>query len=138
MPFIKFFRRLRDSVGIGGLATMVDLVALTLLVEFGLTPEAANVPALALGAVVQFVGCRHIIFPNARTRSMRSQLLGFAGVELGGFVLNALLFHALFTITSVPYPVVRLACLFLVFVGFSFPMWHVVFARQQARPAVES
>ncbi|MFK8000579.1 MAG: GtrA family protein [Polyangiales bacterium] len=122
------FTRLMGALGIGGLATLVDLGLLLVLVEIlGLSPEAANVPALLGGAVVQFVGCRQLVFRKGK-RSVRSTLLPFAIVEVGTLLLNAFLFVALVRLLPVPYAALRLLTTFVVFVGFSFPAWHWVFA----------
>ncbi len=129
---VRSLRKFVAGLGVGGLATIVDLVALTLLVEaIGLSADQANVPALLAGAAVQFVGCRHLVF-RASDGQLSRQLLGFAGVEIATLALNGLLFHALLVLTPLPYPVVRLVGTFLVYVSFSFPMWHMVFERRQA------
>ena len=120
-------RRFVASLGVGGVATLVDLVALMVLVEaFGLSPDQANVPALLVGVAVQFVGCRHLVF-RATDGQLSKQVLGFAGVELATLALNGLLFHALLVLTPLPYPVIRLIGTFLVYVSFSYPLWHLVF-----------
>jgi len=128
-------RRFVASLGVGGAATLVDLLALTLLVELvGLSPDRANVPALLVGAAVQFIGCRHLVF-RAGDGQLSRQVLGFAGVEIATLALNGLLFHALLVLTPLPYPVIRLIGTFLVFVSFSYPMWHIVFERRGHRSA---
>lgn len=126
--FGALVKRLMSAIGIGGLATLVDLGLLVVLVElFGLSPEAANIPALLGGAVVQFVGCRELVFRKGK-RSVRSTLVPFALVEVGTLLLNAFLFIALVKLLPVPYAALRLLTTFIVFVGFSFPAWHWVFA----------
>lgn len=120
--------RLASALGIGGLATLVDLALLVVFVEFlGLTPEAANVPALLGGALVQFVGCRELVFRKGDKRSVRATLAPFILVEAGTLLLNALLFVGLIKL-PLPYAAVRLITTFVVFAGFSFPAWHWVFA----------
>lgn len=127
-PLADLLTRLMSALGIGGLATLVDLGLLVVFVELlGLSPEAANVPALLGGAVVQFVGCRELVFKQGK-RSVRSTLLPFALVEVGTLLLNAFLFVALVRLLPVPYAALRLLTTFVVFVGFSFPAWHWVFA----------
>ena len=129
--------RFVKSVLAGGVATLLDLSVLTLLVEgFGLTPSRANVPALLAGALVQFVGSRRFVF-RATEGAVSRQLAGFAAVEAGTFALNAALFHLAVTRTPLPYPVARLACQFLVYAGFSYPLWTRVFsvpAKSAATP----
>jgi putative flippase GtrA len=120
--------RFVKSLLAGGIATLIDLTTLTLLVEvFGLSPARANVPALLAGAIAQFVGSRGFVF-KATQGALAPQLAGFALVELGTFALNATSFHLAITYTPVPYPVARVLCQFLVYVGFSYPLWIKVFS----------
>ena len=133
---LSLVRRLASAIGVGGLATLMDLVALAALVEVaGLDPSAANVPALLVGACVQFVGCRKLIFRRGPQRSARSQLGPFVLVELGTLALNALFYAWLVQLQpfGAPYALLRLVSTFVVFVGFSFPAWHWVF-RPPAEP----
>lgn len=119
--------RFARGAGVGVVATVVDLLTLALLVEVAsLHPTLANVPALLVGAAVQFVGCRHVVF-GAGDGSLRRQLVGFALAEAGTLLLNALAFHALVTLTPVPYALARPLGTFLVFIGFSYPVWQRVF-----------
>ena len=125
-------KRVAGALGIGGLATLVDLALLVALVELlGVPPEAANVPALLGGAVVQFVGCRELVFRRGEKRSVRSTLGPFACVEVCTLVLNAFLFVGLVKLLPLPYALVRLLTTFVVFAGFSFPAWHWVFAPKR-------
>jgi putative flippase GtrA len=117
---------------VGLVATVVDLAVLAALVEvFALSPQLANLPALAAGAVVQFIGCRHLVFAAAEG-DLRRQITGFAATELATLALNGLSFHLLVTFTPVPYPLARPVGTFLVFILFSFPMWRLVFRRPLA------
>ncbi len=114
------------SVLIGLLATIVDLGILTFSVEaLALMPTVANVPALILGASVQFIGCRLFVF-RSRGR-LQPQIAGFIAAEAGTLTLNAILFHFVITLTPVPYAVARSLSSFLVFALFSFPAWKHVF-----------
>jgi len=125
-PF-RLLRRLVASLGVGVVATGVDLLTLFILVEVaGLAPTVANVPALLAGAAVQFLGCRHLVF-KARKGSLARQLGGFVVTELGTLALNGIAFHLLVTLTPVPYALARPLGTFLVFVGFSYPLWTRVF-----------
>ncbi|NOY92153.1 MAG: GtrA family protein [Deltaproteobacteria bacterium] len=127
-------KRLVSGVGVGGVATLVDLATLTLLVEaLQLTPSQANLPALFVGASIQFLGCRHVVF-EAKDGSLSRQFLAFAGVELVTLTLNALVFQALLGL-SLPYVFARLVATFGVFMLFSFPAWHWVFRRRAATVA---
>ena len=130
----RWASKLLGSVGIGALATVVDFVVLTGLVELArLSPAIANVPALLAGAAVQFAGCRYLVF-RAREGSLGKQLAGFCATELGALLLNGLAFHLLVTFTPLAYPIARIAGTFLVFVCFSFPLWTLVFRRRAAEP----
>jgi hypothetical protein len=64
---------------------------------------------------------------RAEQGSVRKQLGGFALTEAGTLILNGLLFHLLVSLTPLPYPFARAVGTFLVFVGFSFPLWAKVF-----------
>ena len=120
-------QRFVSAVGVGGLATLADFLLLVLFVEVGgVSPEAASLPALALGAVVQFVGCRELVFRH-QDRSALAVIGPFVLVELVTLGLNALLFVGLVRLVPLPYPILRLVTTFVVFVGFSFPAWHWVF-----------
>lgn len=129
---------LRESIGttlakflrgsaVGIVATVVDMVVLAGLVElFGFPPQAANIPALVAGAAVQFLGCRYLVFRTSNA-SVGRQLSGFALTEAGTLILNGLMFHILVSLTPLPYPIARAVGTFVVFVGFSFPLWTKVF-----------
>lgn len=135
--------RIRDAVlrflrgsAVGIVATLLDMAVLAVLVEWvHLTPAQANIPALVAGAVVQFVGCRHLVF-RATKGSVPRQVLGFAATEAGTLTLNGILFHVLVSLTPVPYPLARMLGTFLVFIGFSYPLWGRVFRPAPAGAAV--
>ena len=121
--------RLARGAAVGVVATAADLLLLAVLVEVsGLSPLVANVPALLAGAAVQFLGCRHLVF-DAGSGSLGRQVVGFSLAEAGTLALNALAFHALVTLSPVPYAIARPLGTFLVFIGFSYPVWHLVFRR---------
>ncbi len=120
--------RLARGLGVGAVASIVDMAVLAILVTGLHVPsQLANVPALVAGALVQFVGCRHVVFGGARNGALRRQLAGFIATEAGTLALNGLAFHLLVTLTPVPYPLARLLGTFLVFTAFSFPLWARVF-----------
>jgi putative flippase GtrA len=124
-------RFLRGSA-VGIVATLLDMGVLAILVEgLRLAPAQANVPALIAGAAVQFLGCRHLVF-RACTGSVPRQLVGFAATEAGTLALNGIVFHLLVSLTPVPYPLARMLGTFLVFVGFSYPLWGRVFRPASA------
>jgi len=116
--------------GVGVVATAVDLLVLALLVELvRLPPAVANIPALATGAVAQFVGCRYFAF-RAQRGSLKRQLAGFLATEIATLVLNAIAFHVLITATPISYVLARPLATFLVFIGFSYPLWRLVFGGE--------
>lgn len=119
--------RFAKSLLVGGVATLADFVALTALIELAHVRETvANVPALFVGALVQFIGCRHLVFQAARGH-LGKQLLGFALVEVATLALNGVAFHLLVTLADAPYWLARPIGTFSVFVGFSYPLWKWVF-----------
>lgn len=119
--------RFVKSLLVGGVATIADFAALAALVEFAHVRETvANVPALAVGALVQFMGCRHLVFQAARGHLGR-QLAGFALVEFATLALNGLVFHVLVTLAAAPYWLARPLGTFAVFALFSYPLWKWVF-----------
>lgn len=125
--FLERTLRFIRSALAGGVATIADLMTLTALVELAhLSPSAANVPALIVGALTQFVGCRTVVF-RASGEKLGPQARGFFLVELGTLALNALAFQALISWTRIPYALARPLGTFLVYVAFSYPMWTRVF-----------
>lgn len=128
-------RKLLGSAGVGIAATVVDLLVLLCLVEaLGVSSVWANGPALAAGAAVQFLGCRHLVF-GATGGSLRRQLLGFGLTEAATLALNFVAFHLLVTATQVPYLLARPLGTFVVFAGFSYPLWRRVFTPPKPEPA---
>ncbi|HEY3494849.1 MAG TPA: GtrA family protein [Polyangiaceae bacterium] len=121
--------------GIGGLvATLADLATLTLLVRlFDVSPRVASVPALLAGNVVMFFA-QKLAF-EAKGGDVRRELVRFALVQAGGFVLTAALYDAALAVVpgaSASYVLTRLVVTNLVWLGYSFPLWRWVF---RARPA---
>jgi putative flippase GtrA len=132
-PLLTRIARFARSVVTGSVATLVDFVTLTALVELAhLPPVRANVPALLAGAAVQFLGNRFMVF-EGRHRPVGPQLVGFALVEVGTLTCNAAGFHLLVSLTRIPYPVARLLCSFLVYSFFSYPLWKRVFHQTALR-----
>jgi len=131
-PLLESALRLGRSAIVGLAATFVDILVLAMLVELaGLPPTVANIPALLAGAVVQFLGLRHAVFRSSGSALPR-QLAGFLVAETGTLALNGIAFHLLMTFTPVPYALARPLGTFLVFLGFSYPVWHLVFGVRQS------
>jgi len=119
--------RFSRSLIVGAVATLVDLTVLTVLVQlFGVSAQVANVPSLLAGLTVQFLGNRTFVFKANKGR-VSKQLGAFVAAEAGALVLNALGFAALVAWTPVPYPLARLVGEAVVYVGYSYPLWHLVF-----------
>ncbi|MFZ5892408.1 MAG: GtrA family protein [Myxococcota bacterium] len=127
--------RLARSGLAGAGASLADLALLTALVQFGgVAPRAASVPALLLGAVVMFFGQKYVAFRSHAKPSVREVVL-FVLVQLGGFILTALLFDAALRLEPrlAPYYVaVRLVTTNLVWLLYSFPLWHLVFRASRS------
>lgn len=119
---------LARSMVLGFVATVVDLAVLTFLVErVALSKEVANWPALLAGALLQFAGNKWFVFPNPAGRLVR-QGIWFTVVEVATFGLNGLLFHLLAGLSPVPYQATGVALGAVVYLGFSFPVWRLIFA----------
>src|SRR6185437_7528150 len=81
----------------GGLATLVDLGVIAFAVGvLGVSPAVANVPALLLGAVVQFFGNRCFAF-KARSGALGRQAGLFVLTEAVTMALNGALYHVVVT-----------------------------------------
>jgi putative flippase GtrA len=131
MPSIAaLLARFVRSAGAGAVASVADLVTLTALVSFaGSSPRAASVPALVVGGVVMFFGQKYWAFRSHAGRTGREAVL-FGLVQIGGLVLTAILYELV--MRTVPgatryYIAVRLVTTNVVWVAYSFPLWHLVF-----------
>jgi putative flippase GtrA len=144
--------RLARSAGAGGVATLADLGTLTLLVSgLGVAARNASVPALIVGNVVMFFGQRLAFRPTRREEvpacythagksaggDVRRQIALFAVVQLVGLGLNALAYDL--ALRALPlaerwYVATRLATTNLVWLGYSFPLWHLVFRARPTTP----
>jgi putative flippase GtrA len=131
--------RLVRSGGAGLAATLVDIGSLTGLVSIaGLSPRAANVPALVLGGVAMFFGQKYFAFRSRgapRAEVVREMVL-FSLVQLGSIVLTGFLFDRAMVVSAFAarwYVATRLVVSNVVWLGFSFPAWHVVFRARDPR-----
>lgn len=126
----RLFRLLRSGLA-GGAATLVDLAVLSLLVSVvGLPPSAASAPALLAGGLANFFANRHFAF-RAHEGSLLRQLALYVVVESGALALNGLLFEIALRLTpGAPsmYVALRLVTSHLVFLAYSYPLWHRVFS----------
>ncbi|GAC1580841.1 MAG: hypothetical protein NVS3B20_11650 [Polyangiales bacterium] len=135
------FGRLLKSGGAGLFATFADLATLTGLVHFaGLTPRAASIPAYVVSGAVMFVGQKYFAF-RGRGGAVRRELILFALVQVLTLILNATLYDLtlrLFPALLRYYVVVRLVAANLVWLGFSFPLWHFVFKAAPTTKAAQT
>jgi putative flippase GtrA len=137
----KLLRLLR--AGLAGIAaTASDLATLALLVSaLHVNPRIANVPALVVGGVVNFIGNRHYAF-RAASGHLGKQAIGYTAVEVTALALNGFLFDTV--LRAVPaaahvYWLVRLATSNAVFLAWSYPLWRRVFrVPSPARPVASS
>jgi putative flippase GtrA len=131
---------LSRSAIVGVAATLADLAMLMLLDRLGVSPAWANVPALTLGIVIQFVGNKLWAFRdrNNDARALARQGGTFLAIEAVAFVLNAALFHVLAVLVGVPALLARVLVSAAVYFGFSFPLWGRVFIADPTPPMSSS
>lgn len=126
-PLSKSFQK---SAVVGLAATLTDLGMLALLVHgLGVSPALANVPALFLGVMVQFVGNKLWAFEDRSTEPAALMRQGslFLAVEVIAFALNALLFHLTAVVLGVPALAARVVVSAAVYFGFSYRLWAIIF-----------
>lgn len=115
---------------VGACATGSDVVMFTLVHRvLHVSPEWARAPALATGALVQFVGNRVFTF-RATAGDMKRHARLFFTYELGAYLANIVIFRYLVKwITIVPPEIVTFLGTFLVFVLYSYPVRRLVIFR---------
>jgi putative flippase GtrA len=130
--------RLARSGAAGLVATLCDLGVLTGLTELaGVSPRVASVPALVAGGVVMFFGQKYFAFRTGGAPRTR-ELVEFAAVQVGGLVLTGFLYDVVLRYVpslTTHYVLVRLGVTNLVWLAYSFPLWHVVFRGRPAEMA---
>lgn len=125
------FATFARSLVTGGAATLADLTVIAFAVGvLHASPRAANVPALLVGAVVQFFGNRHFAFRASAGRIQRQALL-FVATEVVAMALNAALYHAVASLPLTPVTAVlaRAITTNIVFLLWSYPAWKRVFRQ---------
>ncbi len=113
----------------GGAATLADLAVIAFAVGIlHASPRAANIPALFVGATVQFFGNRHFAF-RASSGKIQRQALLFVASEAVAMVLNAALYHAAAALPLTPITAVlaRAITTNIVFLLWSYPVWKRIF-----------
>ncbi len=114
-------------MGVGALATILDLAALGILVSgLHFSARVASFPALTLGIAVQFFGNKLFAFED-RSKRWGPQAAKFLAVESLGFVANLALFDLAVSHLAFPYLVVRLLTTNLVYFGICLPLWSRIF-----------
>ncbi len=132
----SLLRRLLRSGAGGALAALTDLGVLTGLVSLaGVEPGLASAPALLSGMLVMFFAQKRFAFRSSGP--LGAEALKFALVQAGGFLLTLGLYEL--SLRLIPgarqhYVLLRLVVTNLVWLAYSFPLWHLVF---RARPAGE-
>ena len=130
--------KLARSAVVGIVATVADMVILGALVEGLHVAKAwANVPALSVGLLVQFLGNKFWAFDDRSPALVRQGSL-FLLVECGAFALNVGLFHVLGVLAGLPWWLARAASSSAVYFGFSYPLWGYVFRAAPAAKGVRS
>jgi putative flippase GtrA len=128
--------RLLRSAGAGAVSTAVDLSALTLLIEVAKwTPRTANVPALVLGGITMFIGQKYFAF--RAHGDVKKEIALFVLVQAGALLLNGFLFDTAMRLPLFAhyYLFVRMAVGNVVWLGYSFPLWHLVFKQRADKVA---
>lgn len=122
--------RFTRALIVGALATGSDLAVFTVVHRvFGVSPALARAPALATGALVQFLGNRAFTF-RATAGDLRRHARLFFTFELGAYLANLVIFRYLVRwITVIPPEVVTFLGTFLVFALYSYPVRRTVIFR---------
>lgn len=122
--------RLREGaafLGVGGTAFVLGAVSLEALVRAGVSPYAAQVPALGLAILTTWLGNRRWTF-RVDAPPTRREFLRYVGASLGGLVVNAATFS---TLTYAGLPTTpAFAAATVAAMGFNFFSYKfAVFAR---------
>lgn len=125
---------LPKTVLVGAAATLADMATLGILVQFlNYSPQIANLPSLIVGSFIQFIGNRYVSFHGAKEGNASKQMLGFFLAELAALALNAGIFYALITWTSLNYALARPLGSLAVFFGLSYPAWIYIFGSHRRK-----
>lgn len=115
----------------GGAATVADFAVLAIAVgAMGVSARMANVPALLVGALVQFIGNRHFAFDDARRGCIKRQMWLFTLSEVVALSINAVLYDQVaqrVTLDALGAVLVRGATCAVVFLAWSYPVWRRIF-----------
>ncbi len=135
-PVLARFTTFARSALAGGAATLADLAVIAFATGvLHASPKVANVPALLVGAIVQFFGNKHFAF-RAGKGDLRRQAALFVAAEAVALALNAALYHGVASLVSLAPATAVLARAIttnLVFLLWSYPVWKRVFAAPTSR-----
>jgi putative flippase GtrA len=122
--------RFGRALVVGACATGADVLVFTLVHRvLAVSAPWARGPALAAGALVQFVGNRAFTF-RATAGDVRRHARLFFTFELGAYLANLVIFRYLVRwITAVPAELVTFLGTFLVFALYSYPVRRLVIFR---------
>ncbi|MCA8912487.1 MAG: GtrA family protein [Planctomycetes bacterium] len=133
-------RRFLRNCLTGGIATAIYFaVYLPLFYWTPLSQSLADNAGLAVGAGVQFVGARYFVF-RARQGALHKQIGGFVLAEIATLGMNMLLLflgRRLLPKSVGESDLLVLVTSFVVFAGFSYPVWHLVFRKPKQKAAPE-
>lgn len=127
MSFLSRFMRFLRSSFVGILATVADFAVLEICVRLlHIDPSTSKIFSFLVGLAVQFFGNRTFAF-HATGGNLRRQVLLFCAVESVTLTLNWLFFRFLVRSLHLPIEVANLIVTFVIYVGFSYPAWRIVF-----------
>lgn len=125
----RIARFLRSSA-VGIVATVIDYIVLELAARvFHVDPSLAKIPALACGTLTQFVGSRYFAF-RAQQGHLGRQLKWFAFAEFCAFWITVIVFRVMVRWMRIPMEIANMVSGFIVYFGFSYPIWKRVFTVQ--------
>ena len=122
--------RFGRALVVGSGATLLDFSVFTTCVRAAsVAPSVARVPALLVGASVQFFGNRSFTF-RAKAGSLSGQAKLFLLAESITLALNWSVFHFLErSTTSIAPELLSFAGMFVVFIGFAYPVRRLIVFR---------
>jgi putative flippase GtrA len=129
--------RLFRSGAAGTAATVADMGSLWLLVSrFGMDASTARAPALVFGSVVMFLGNKYFVFHEPSSKTLLRETLLFALVQAIGIKLTVVAYAASLALSPLfqqHYVLVGLVVNNLIWLGYFFPAWHLVFRKPPKR-----
>lgn len=120
MAMPEHARRFLSATAVGLLATAVDVVVLTLLIQLGIAVVVAAFTASIAGAVVGFVANKYWTFRDPQPVSLR-QLATYAAVALVTALFTATVMHLACDRGHLPYLLAKLVSASLVFACWTYP-----------------